>query len=115
VTRIEAMDFGPLSGRPRGAYRQGMTSEMFLLSIVVGLFLGWLFNTVVMKHGGYGLFGDLALGLAGSTAAVVICQVIGLASYAGRVGVLTAAFVGAVALIVLQRQVWTVPAPRGAR
>ena len=48
-----------------------VTLEMFLASVVVGLFAAWLAG-VVMKKGGYGLVGDLSLGLAGSTLAVWI-------------------------------------------
>jgi uncharacterized membrane protein YeaQ/YmgE (transglycosylase-associated protein family) len=37
----------------------------FIASIVIGLLAGWLAG-LLMKGGGYGIIGDLALGLVGS-------------------------------------------------
>jgi uncharacterized membrane protein YeaQ/YmgE (transglycosylase-associated protein family) len=64
-----------------------MEFGMFVSWVVVGLLAGGLAG-IVMKGGGYGLIGDLGLGLAGSATVVV-------------------AFVGAVIVIVAQRKVWT--------
>ena len=63
-----------------------MEFGMFVSWVVVGLLAGSLAG-IVMKDGGYGLIGDLGLGLAGSATVVV-------------------AFVGAVIVIVAQRKVW---------
>jgi uncharacterized membrane protein YeaQ/YmgE (transglycosylase-associated protein family) len=41
-----------------------MTLELFAMCVLVGLVVGWLAG--VMKGGGYGLIGDLSLGLVGS-------------------------------------------------
>ena len=42
-----------------------MEFGMFVSWVVVGLLAGWLAG-IVMKDGGYGLIGDLGLGLVGS-------------------------------------------------
>jgi len=86
-----------------------VTLEMFLASVVVGLFAAWLAG-VVMKKGGYGLVGDLSLGLAGSTLAVWIFQVVGLFPYAGMAGTMAAAVAGTTAVVVAQRKLWYVHA-----
>lgn len=68
-----------------------------------------------MTDGSYGLIGDLALGLAGSTTAVQICQVTGLAPGAGTVGMMGAALAGSAAVIVVQRKVWSAAPVGGVR
>ena len=82
---------------------------MFLVSIVVGLCAGWL-TGVVMKRGGYGVLGDLSLGLVGSTIAVWIYQMVGLFPYAGLVGTMVAAVAGTAGVVVAQRRLWHVRA-----
>jgi len=91
-----------------------MTPETFVVAVAIGLVAGALF-TMVMKDGGYGLLGDLTLGLAGSTIAVLIGQLVGLVPYAGMAGAIAAAFLGGAVLIVVQRKVWSVPATGDAR
>ena len=91
-----------------------MTSGTFIAAIVVGPLIGAVFN-LLMKTGGHGLFGDLALGLAGSTVGVLICQLTGLAPDAGTVGMIGAALAGSAAVIIVQRTVWSAPPTRGAR
>ena len=91
-----------------------MTPDTFVAAVAVGLVAGWLLN-FVMKEGGYGLLGDLTLGLAGSTIAVLIGQLIGLVPYAAMAGTIVIAFAGGATLIVVQRKVWRVPATHGAR
>lgn len=91
-----------------------MTAGTFAVAIVVGLLIGAVFN-VVMTEGGHGLFGDLALGLAGSNMAVLICQLTGLAPNAGTVGMIGAALTGSTAVIVVQRKVWSAAPVGGVR
>ena len=82
---------------------------MFLVSIVVGLCAGWL-TGVVMKRGGYGVLGDLSLGLVGSTLAVWLYQMLGLLPYAGLSGTMVAALAGTAGVVVAQRRLWYVHA-----
>jgi uncharacterized membrane protein YeaQ/YmgE (transglycosylase-associated protein family) len=80
-----------------------------LASVVVGLGAGWAAGALVEK-GGYGLLGDLSLGLVGSTIAVWIYQAVGLLACAGMSGALMAAFVGTAGALLAQRKLWSVRA-----
>ena len=80
-----------------------MTGELVLVSGVVGLFGGWVFG-LVMGHGGFGVLGDLALGLVGGPPAVWIYQAVDLMEYAGIFGAIVVAFLGAVAVVFGQRR-----------
>jgi uncharacterized membrane protein YeaQ/YmgE (transglycosylase-associated protein family) len=80
-----------------------MTGELLLVSVIVGLFGGWVFG-LVMGKGKHGVLGDLCLGLAGGPIAVWIYQAVGLAVYAGIVGGMVAAFMGAVGVVFAQRR-----------
>jgi uncharacterized membrane protein YeaQ/YmgE (transglycosylase-associated protein family) len=73
--------------------------------IVVGLTAGWLAG-FVLKGGGYGLRGDLLLGLGGSSVGSWIFRAFGVSPAAGMVTSVVVAFLGAAALIVAQRQFW---------
>jgi uncharacterized membrane protein YeaQ/YmgE (transglycosylase-associated protein family) len=54
-----------------------------------------------MKGGGYGLIGDMVLGLVGSVVGSWIFRALGVSAGAGLV-----AFVGVVIVVVAQRKVW---------
>ena len=73
--------------------------------VVVGLLVGGLAG-IVMKNGGYGLIGDLLLGLSGSVAAGWIYWALGVSAGVGLFPTVFVAFVGAVIVIVAQRKVW---------
>jgi uncharacterized membrane protein YeaQ/YmgE (transglycosylase-associated protein family) len=81
-----------------------MHFEMFGASVLVGLMSGWLAG-IVMKGGGYGLLGDIILGLSGSCGGSWIFQTLG-APAAGSGGTGIAAFIGAALMITLQRKIW---------
>jgi uncharacterized membrane protein YeaQ/YmgE (transglycosylase-associated protein family) len=66
---------------------------------------GWLAG-IVMKDGGYGLIGDLLLGLFGSVAGGWIFWALGVSAGPGLFPTVFAAFFGAVIVIVAQRKVW---------
>ena len=82
-----------------------MTLEMFVTSILVGLLAGWLAG-IVMQGGGYGMLGDINLGLGGSMLGSLIFQVLGVSPEAGWFGMIVVGFVGAAGVIVAQRKVW---------
>lgn len=86
-----------------------MTGELLLAAIIVGLCAGWLFGTVMGK-GGYGLLGDLSLGLFGSTIGVWIFEATGFVAYVGMIGALVAAFMGTAGVLLAQRKLWSVSA-----
>ena len=82
-----------------------MTAEFVLVAPIIGLLAGWLAD-VVMEGGGYGVIGDVVLGVAGSIAGVFIFRALGFAPNDGWMAIVGAAFTGAVALIYTQRMVW---------
>ena len=82
-----------------------MEFGMFVAWVVVGLFAGWLAG-LVMRGGGYGLIGDMVLGLVGSVVGGWIFRALGVSAGWGLVPTVSVAFVGAVIVIVAQRKVW---------
>jgi len=72
-----------------------------LLWIVVGVVAGWLAG-LVMKGSGYGLIGDLILGLIGSLVGGFLFSIFG-AGAGGLVGSILVAFIGACILIFVVR------------
>lgn len=69
--------------------------------LLIGLCAGWLAG-VIMKGGGYGLAGDLIIGVIGALLGGFLFAVLGIAAY-GLLGRLVMAVVGAIVLIVLLR------------
>ncbi len=82
-----------------------MTLEMFVMWVLVGLLAGWLAG-FVMKGGGYGLIGDIVLGLVGSLLGSWIFRALGVSAGAGLFAAVVVAFIGAVILIGAQRMIW---------
>jgi len=80
-----------------------MESGMVVSWVVVGLLAGWLAG-IVMKGGGYGLVGDLVLGLVGSVVGGWIA--LGVSAGGGIFPTVFVAFVGAVIVIIAQRKLW---------
>ena len=76
----------------------------FVMWVLVGLIAGWLVG-LVMKGGGYGLTGDMVLGLVGSIVGSWIFGVL-IAPGAGMFVTVVVAFIGAAAAIAAQRQFW---------
>jgi len=75
---------------------------MFLIwLLIVGLVAGWLAGKI-MKGSGYGVLGDIALGVVGALVGGFLFRLVGLAAY-GLLGSIVVATVGAVALIALAR------------
>lgn len=79
-----------------------MTAQVLLVWIVVGLIAGWLASAVV--SGGYGLVGDIVVGVVGAFIGGLIFRALGLsAPFAGLPGTIVVAFVGAVVLLLFLR------------
>jgi uncharacterized membrane protein YeaQ/YmgE (transglycosylase-associated protein family) len=73
--------------------------------VVVGLLAGWLAR-FVMRGGGYGLIGDMTLGLIGSVVGGWIFRALGTSAGGGSFLTVFVALIGAVIVIVAQRTVW---------
>jgi len=82
-----------------------MDLGMFAMWVVVGLVAGWLVG-FVLKDGGFGLTGDLILGLVGSIAGSVIFRGLEISPGAGLFALVVVAFIGAGIAIVAQRKIW---------
>jgi uncharacterized membrane protein YeaQ/YmgE (transglycosylase-associated protein family) len=82
-----------------------MTLELVVMWVVVGLLAGWVAG-YVMKDGGYGLKGDLILGVVGSIVGGWLFSVLGISPDAGLVALIIIAFIGATALIFAQHRFW---------
>jgi len=70
--------------------------------LVVGLVAGWLAGQF-MKGGGYGLIGDIVVGVVGAFIGGLIFSLILPGSSVGLIGSIVVAFIGAVVLIALVR------------
>ena len=79
-----------------------MTLELFVMWAIVRLLAGWPTGCVV-KGGGYGLMGDMALGLVGSLLGSWIFLALGVSVGAGLIAAIVVASIGAVILIGAQR------------
>jgi uncharacterized membrane protein YeaQ/YmgE (transglycosylase-associated protein family) len=79
-----------------------MTFQAMVITVVVGVVAGWLAQ-FVMKRGGYGLMGDVALGIGGSFVGGWLFHVLAIAPGSGWFAMVAVAFVGAVILISAQR------------
>jgi len=74
----------------------------FLWFLVIGVVAGFLAG-VLMKGGGFGLLGDLVLGILGAVVGGWLFGVLGISTEGGLVGALLTALVGAVVLLALVR------------
>jgi uncharacterized membrane protein YeaQ/YmgE (transglycosylase-associated protein family) len=82
-----------------------MSLVMFALWILGGLVAG-LLAAVVTKHGGHGLRWDIALGLVGSIVGSAIYRALGISPDPSVIAMVLVAFVGAAAVIGVQRAMW---------
>ncbi len=81
-----------------------MSVETFLLWLVIGLIAGWLASAVV--GGGYGVVGDIVVGVVGAFLGGFIVRATGAAApFGGLAGTIFIAFIGAVVLLLLLRLV----------
>lgn len=69
--------------------------------IIIGIVAGWLAG-VIMRGGGFGLVGDLVVGVIGALIGGYVFGLLGLSS-SGLLGSLITATVGAILLIALLR------------
>lgn len=75
-----------------------------LLFLVIGLIAGWLAGLLV-KGGGFGVIGDMVVGVLGALVGGLIFEKFGVSSGGGPVGSIIVATIGAVILIYVLRLV----------
>ena len=79
-----------------------MTLETILIWMVIGLIAGWLASAVV--GGGYGLLGDIIIGIVGSFLGGLVFRALRVGTpFHGLAGTIFVAFVGAVLLLLILR------------
>jgi len=74
----------------------------FVWFIIVGLIAGWLAG-VIMKGGGFGVVGDIVVGIVGALIGGWLFTMMGVSSGGGTIGAIVVALVGAIILIFLLR------------
>jgi uncharacterized membrane protein YeaQ/YmgE (transglycosylase-associated protein family) len=78
-------------------------SEMNLLYfLIVGLVAGWLAG-VLVKGGGFGLIGDLVVGVIGAVVGGWLFSTLGASAGGGLLGSIVVATIGAVVLLFIVR------------
>jgi uncharacterized membrane protein YeaQ/YmgE (transglycosylase-associated protein family) len=80
-----------------------MGNQNLILFLLVGLVAGWLAGRI-MKGKGFGLVGDLVVGVIGAFIGVWLFGLLGISS-GGLLGLLVAALVGALVLLYVIRMV----------
>jgi uncharacterized membrane protein YeaQ/YmgE (transglycosylase-associated protein family) len=74
----------------------------FVWFIVIGLVAGWLAGTLV-KGGGFGLVGDIVVGVVGALLGGFLFSALGVSSGGGLLGAIIVATIGAIVLIFILR------------
>jgi uncharacterized membrane protein YeaQ/YmgE (transglycosylase-associated protein family) len=70
--------------------------------VLVGLIAGWLAG-VLMKGGGFGVLGDIVVGIVGALIGGFLFSALGVSAGGGLLGAIIVATIGAVVLICLLR------------
>ncbi len=70
--------------------------------VLVGLIAGWLAG-VLVKGGGFGVLGDIVVGIIGAVVGGFLFSSLGVSSGGGLLGAIIVATIGAVVLIVVLR------------
>jgi uncharacterized membrane protein YeaQ/YmgE (transglycosylase-associated protein family) len=81
-----------------------LSNQSLLVIIVVGIVAGWLAGRV-MEGGGFGLIGDLVVGLIGAFIGDWLLPRLGIHLGVGTVALIINAFIGAVVLLLILRLV----------
>ncbi len=79
----------------------GMTLAGLIIFLAIGAVAGWLAG-VIIKGGGFGLVGDIVVGVIGSLIGGWLFGFLGIAA-GGLIGSIIAAIVGAIILIAVVR------------
>lgn len=75
-----------------------MTIELLVIWLVIGAIAGWLAGQV-MSGGGFGLVGDVIVGIIGAVVAGLLLPRLGIYIGGGLLGAIINAFIGACAVL----------------
>jgi uncharacterized membrane protein YeaQ/YmgE (transglycosylase-associated protein family) len=81
-----------------------LSNQSLLVILVVGMVAGWLAGRV-MEGGGFGLIGDLIVGLIGAFIGDWLLPQLGIHLGTGIIALILNAFIGAVVLLLILRLV----------
>jgi uncharacterized membrane protein YeaQ/YmgE (transglycosylase-associated protein family) len=81
-----------------------LSAESLAVILLVGIVAGWLAGQLV-RGTGFGLVGDLVIGVAGALIAALLFPRLGIRLASGLVGAILASTIGAVILLVVARLV----------
>ncbi len=79
-----------------------MTIELLVIWLVVGAVAGWLAGQV-MSGGGFGLMGDVIVGIVGAVVAGLLLPRLGIYIGGGLLGAIINAFIGACLVLFVLR------------
>ena len=79
-----------------------ISSESLLVILLVGLIAGWLAGSIV-DGGGFGLIGDIAIGIVGAFIGSWLMPQLGIHLASGIVSAIIVATIGAVVLLAIVR------------
>jgi uncharacterized membrane protein YeaQ/YmgE (transglycosylase-associated protein family) len=79
-----------------------MEAESIVIWLIIGGVAGWLAGMIV-KGGGFGLIGDIIVGIVGAVIAGWLLPRIGIVIGGGIVAAIINAFIGAVILLIILR------------
>ncbi len=81
-----------------------MTLESLIWFLLIGLIAGWLAGKV-MRGGGFGIVGDMIVGVIGALIGGWLFGVLGIGVGLGIIGAIITAFIGAVILLAILRAI----------
>jgi uncharacterized membrane protein YeaQ/YmgE (transglycosylase-associated protein family) len=82
-----------------------MDPQDILIWLVIGAIAGWLAGQFI-RGGGFGLIGDMVVGIIGSVIAGYLLPRIGIHLGSGFIRSVISAFIGACLLLTIVRLVW---------
>ena len=79
-----------------------MDTNSLLIMLAIGAVSGWLAG-IVMKGGGFGLIGDIIVGIIGVVVGGYLFGLVGISAGVGLIGSIVTATVGAIILLFVIR------------
>jgi uncharacterized membrane protein YeaQ/YmgE (transglycosylase-associated protein family) len=89
----------------RGEIFMRMSNESILVILFVGLIAGWLAGQIV-RGTGFGIIGDILVGIAGALVASLLFPRLGIAIGTGLVREIIYSAIGAIILLVIVRLIF---------